>query len=65
MYPGDLDSYGRVEGYYLEDIKIEKNGRIEFVTTQQAQINGIYKNNFTITFNIFDLVVGGRITKKE
>lgn len=55
MYPGDLDAYSRVEGYFLSEVKIEKNGKIELITYQQNKING-YKNNFNITFNIFDLV---------
>ncbi len=55
MYPGDLDSYSRVEGYHLNDVKIEKNGKIEFVTNQKNKSYG-YNNNFSIIFNIFDLV---------
>src|SRR5690606_11258784 len=51
MYPGALDSYSRVRGYTLKDIKIEKNGKIVFVTEQKNDYN-----DFTITFNVFDLV---------
>lgn len=55
MYPGDLDSYSRIEGYNLDDVKISKNGKIEFITKHK---NKAYNdsNDFTITFNIFDLV---------
>lgn len=55
MYPGDLDAYNRVEGYRLDDVKIERNGKIELITNQQNKSYG-YKNNFSIIFNIFDLV---------
>lgn len=63
MYPGALDSYSRVRGYTLKDIKIEKNGKIIFVTEQKNDYN-----DFTITFNVFDLVAnteypGGVIAK--
>lgn len=51
MYPGNLDSYSRVKGYSLKDVKIEKNGKIIFVTDQKNDYN-----DFTITFNVFDLV---------
>ena len=51
MYPGDLDSYSRVKGYFLKDVKIEKNGQIEFITDQKFD-----DNKFNIIFNIFDLV---------
>ncbi|WP_367754454.1 hypothetical protein [Flavobacterium sp. WC2430] len=51
MYPGALDAYSRVKGYYLKDVKIEKNGRIEFTTDQKFD-----DNKFNIIFNIFDLV---------
>lgn len=51
MYPGNLDSYSRVKGYSLKDVKIEKNGKITFVTDQKNDYN-----DFTITFNVFDLV---------
>jgi hypothetical protein len=51
MYPGALDSYSRVKGYTLKDVRIEKNGKIIFVTEQKHDYN-----DFTITFNIFDLV---------
>ena len=51
LYPGALDSYTRVKGYYLKDVKIEKNGRIEFITDQKFD-----DNKFNIIFNIFDLV---------
>lgn len=55
MYPGELDAYSRVEGYHLKDVKIEKNGKIELITNQEKKSNG-YNNNFSVTFNIFDLV---------
>lgn len=55
MYPGELDAYSRVEGYHLKDVKIEKNGKIELIANQEKISNG-YNNNFSITFNIFDLV---------
>lgn len=51
MYPGDLDAYSRTKGYHLKDIKIEKNGKIQLFTDQKYEAN-----DFTITFNIFDLV---------
>lgn len=51
MYPGDLDAYSRVKGYNLKDIKIQKNGRIELHTDQKYD-----SNDFSIIFNIFDLV---------
>ena len=51
MYPGALDSYSRVKGYTLKDIKIEKNGKIIFTTEQKNDYN-----DFTISFNVFDLV---------
>lgn len=51
MYPGNLDSYSRVKGYSLKDVKIERNGKIVFVTDQKNDYN-----DFTITFNVFDLV---------
>lgn len=50
MYPGALDAYARVKGYNLEDITIEKNGRITFVTEQKNDYN-----DFSISFNVFDL----------
>lgn len=51
MYPGDLDAYSRTKGYYLKDIRIEKNGKIELVTDQK-----VFDGGFNIIFNIFDLV---------
>jgi len=51
MYPGALDAYSRVNGYTLKDVKIEKNGKVLFITEQK---NGY--NDFTISFNVFDLV---------
>ena len=51
MYPGALDSYSRVKGYVLKDIKIDKTGRIELFTDQKFD-----DNKFSINFNIFDLV---------
>ena len=51
MYPGDLDAYSRSKGYYLKDIKIEKNGKIELFTDQK-----VFDGDFNIVFNIFDLV---------
>jgi len=51
MYPGDLDAYSRTKGYHLRDIKIERNGRVQLFTDQKYDAN-----DFTITFNIFDLV---------
>lgn len=51
MYPGPLDAYSRVNGYKLKDIVIEKNGRIKFITEQRNDYN-----DFTIIFNVFDLV---------
>lgn len=51
MYPGALDSYSRVTGYVLVDVKIDKNGRIELFTDQKFD-----DNKFSINFNIFDLV---------
>ena len=51
MYPGALDSYSRVKGYNLKDVKIEKNGKIVFITDQKNDYN-----DFTIPFNLFDLV---------
>lgn len=50
MYPGALDAYSRVKGYILKDIQVEKSGKIVFITDQKYDIN-----DFTITFNIFDL----------
>ncbi len=51
MYPGALDSYSRVKGYVLKDVKIDKTGRIELFTDQKFD-----DNKFSINFNIFDLV---------
>jgi hypothetical protein len=51
MYPGDLDAYSRSKGYYLKDIRIEKNGKIELITDQK-----VFDGGFNIIFNIFDLV---------
>lgn len=51
MYPGALDSYTRVRGYTLKDIKIDRNGKITFTTEQKNDYN-----DFIITFNVFDLV---------
>ena len=51
MYPGALDSYNRVKGYVLKDVKIDKTGRIELFTDQKFD-----DNKFSINFNIFDLV---------
>jgi hypothetical protein len=51
MYPGALDAYSRVKGYTLKDVTIEKNGKVVFITEQKNDYN-----DFTITFNIFDLV---------
>ncbi len=55
MYPGALDSYTRTQGYRLDDVRIHKNGKIEFITKQDNKLYGL-TNNFNITFNIFDLV---------
>jgi len=51
MYPGDLDAYSRVKGYHLKDVKIDKNGKVELLTDQKFD-----DNQFSIIFNIFDLV---------
>ncbi|MDF3029390.1 MAG: hypothetical protein K0S23_3697 [Fluviicola sp.] len=51
MYPGALDAYSRSKGYYLKDIKIEQNGKIELITDQK-----VFDGGFNIIFNIFDLV---------
>lgn len=51
MYPGALDAYSRVRGYTLKNVIIERNGKITFVTEQKYDYN-----DFTIIFNIFDLV---------
>lgn len=50
MYPGALDSYKRVNGYTLEDVKISMNGDLIFITKQRNDYN-----DFKIAFNIFDL----------
>lgn len=63
MYPGELDAYSRTKGYSLKDIKIDKNGKIVFITEQKDDYN-----DFNISFNIFDLAAtkeypGGIIAK--
>lgn len=51
LYPGDLDAYSRTKGYVVAEIGIGKNGSVKIKTENKNDIN-----DYTIEFNIFDLV---------